>query len=312
MLGIDLYQQYNLVTDWHAVAGAGVKDVYVKLSDGGGPAQVRGDAYITGARSVGLAVGGYHFMQPNPSPEAQAMVFVGELRRLNALDLAPALDWEADTIPTAVRVDYAKRFLWRVKVTLGLPKVALYASASWWIQYSPNADTWNIPGLVDWVAGYGPNDGTEHPLHASVGHVDAHQYSSTGHIPGIVGDVDVSNITGDLSEHPQGVDDMAVITGDWPAGTAQRHYLLCPTGSASSVIARTWLSLGTGWAAATGHVWFIATAAGKADYVHDQDFTLTPNVRTWWALPDGVDQVAVQFDSANPVAWCLETQPRMA
>jgi lysozyme len=52
--------------------------VYVKLTDGGGRATVAGDADVAGARSVGLAVGGYHYMQAQPSPETQAEVFAAE------------------------------------------------------------------------------------------------------------------------------------------------------------------------------------------------------------------------------------------
>jgi GH25 family lysozyme M1 (1,4-beta-N-acetylmuramidase) len=198
MLGVDLFQQYNLVTDWHLVRAAGVRHVYVKLTDGGGLASTHGDAYTAGARAAGCAVGGYHYMQAAPSPERQADVFAAELHRLRALDIAPALDLEESSIPPAVRVDYGRRFLLRLQSTLNMSKVALYSSASWFTALKP--DTWGISGLVSWVAQYGPNDGTEHPINAYTGHVDAHQYTSTGHIPGITGAVDLDNILTDITE----------------------------------------------------------------------------------------------------------------
>lgn len=198
MLGIDLYQRYNLVSDWHLVAADGVRECYVKLTDGGGPAAVRGDAYVAGARAAGIQVGGYHFMEPTPTPEAQAEVFAAELRRLNALDIAPALDLEAATIPTGSRADYAKRFLTHLQSTLNISKVALYASASWDAGLAP--DTWGIPGLIDWVASYGSNTGGEQAISAYHGHVDVHQYTSAGHVPGITGAVDLDDVLSDITE----------------------------------------------------------------------------------------------------------------
>lgn len=198
MLGIDLFQQYNLVTDWHLVRAAGVQHVYVKLTDGGGLASTHGDAYVAGARAAGCAVGGYHYMQAAPGPETQADVFAAELQRLRALDIAPALDLEESSIPPAVRADYGRRFLVRLQSTLNISKVALYSSASWFTALQP--DTWGITGLVPWVAQYGPNDGAEHPVNAYTGHVDVHQYTSTGHVPGIAGSVDLDNILTDITE----------------------------------------------------------------------------------------------------------------
>lgn len=198
MLGIDLYQRYNLVSDWHTVYADGVRECYVKLTDGGGPAVVHGDAYVAGARAAGIKVGGYHFMEPTPSPETQAEVFAAELRRLNALDIAPALDLEAPAIPVGSRVDYAKRFLTHLQATLNMSKVVLYASASWMTTLKP--DTWGISGLIDWVASYGTNSGAEQAVTAYTGHVDVHQYTSAGHLAGISGAVDLDDVLGDISE----------------------------------------------------------------------------------------------------------------
>lgn len=318
MLGIDLYQRYNLVTSWPQVYADGVRDCYVKLSDGGGPAGTRGDAYVAGARAVGLKVGGYHYMQASPSPETQADVFTAELRRLNALDIAPALDLEEPSIPAASRASYAQRFLRRVQANLNVSKVALYSSASWLASLKP--DTWGIPGLVDWVAQYGANDGAEHPITYAVGHVDVHQYTSTGHLAGVSGSVDLDDVLDDITESGAGTasttakaSDMAVITGDWPASaTDEYHLIACPVGSVSAIVARAWFSLVTGYdPGAAGHIWIVGTNAdGTPHYYSDADFTLALDSRKVWELPDGADHVSVKFTSTTPVAWCLETQPK--
>lgn len=319
MLGIDLYQRYNLVSDWHRVYADGVREVWVKLTDGGGPAATRGDAYVAGARAVGCKVGGYHFMEASPSPETQADVFAAELRRLNALDIAPALDLEAAAIPATVRADYAKRFLLRLQATLNIHRVALYASASWDAGLTP--DKWAIPGLVDWVASYGSNSGAEQAISGYHGHVDVHQYTSVGHLAGITGSVDLDDVLSDVTEPASGsaapttakAKDMAVLTGDFPASTTDEyHVLACPVGSVSTLVARAWFSLVTGYEpGAAGHVWFVGTNAdGTPHYFSDTDFTLTMDGRKWWELPDGCDHVSIKFTSTTPVAWCLETLPK--
>lgn len=315
MLGVDLYQKYNLVTDWHLVARE-VRTVYVKLTDGGGPAAIRGDDYVAGARAAGMQVGGYHFMQPTPSPEKQADVFAAELRRLKAFDIAPALDLEAASIPAGQRADLAGRFLRRLQSTLNVHRVGLYASASWLAALRPS--TWGISGLIVWDAQYGVNDGREHAMTTPVGHVDVHQYTSTGRVPGISGAVDLDDILTDITETapvsppaPQEVDDMSVITGDWAAGQAQQHKLICPVGTVSTITKAAWLSLATGWAStASGHVWFIATSGATPRYLHDEDWSLAMDVRRWWALPDGTDQISVTFTSTTPIGWCIETQTK--
>lgn len=312
MLGIDLYARYNLVTDWHAVYASGVREVFVKLSDGAGPAAVRGDGYVAAARAVGMKVGGYHYMQPSPSPEAQADVFVAELRRLKALDIAPALDLEAAAIPTGVRVAWAQRFLKRVQADLNVVRVMLYSPRSWLDTLRP--DTWGMTGLVTWDAEYGPNDGREHPG-AYTGHVTVHQYTSSGHLPGISGLVDLDDVLGDITATSAPApatpvtregDDMAVVTGEWPAGQGQRHGLICPVGTVSQLTAQAWVSLAVDQTATSGHLWF--TGGGRT--LHDAAFTLPPRDRQWWAWPDGADYVTVHYDSTDPVTWGLESKPK--
>lgn len=194
MIGIDVYQQFNAVTSWQGVKNAGVQYVYVKLTDGAGQAIVHADAYVAGARSVGLRVGGYHYLEATPTPEQQADVFAAELRRLNALDLAPALDIEEPSIPSGSRIAYGQRFLRRLQANLGTKTpVAVYSSASWFAALHP--DTWGIPNLLDWVAAYGPNDGLQHAISGYGGHVDGHQYTSVGHIAGITGSVDKDELS---------------------------------------------------------------------------------------------------------------------
>lgn len=188
MLGVDIYR-YQTVTDWRAFARS-ASYAWVKLTDGNGPAVVRGDKQVNGCRSVGVPVGGYHWAQPG-DPEHQASVFVGELRRLKALDLAPALDLEDEKFSLSTARDFGVRFCRAIARSGYRP--AVYMSASWAGALRP--DQWGTPNLVIWLAAYGTNDGARRSSavdrHYS-GRYDVHQYTSNGRVPGVSGAVDLN------------------------------------------------------------------------------------------------------------------------
>lgn len=185
---VDLYAQYNPVTDWTALAGA-VHGTYLKYSDGTGGAHIPADAYASGCRAHSIPYGGYHYAQPG-NPVAQADVLIGQYRRLGGA-LAPALDLESGGIPTAARVPFARAFLERVHAAY--PVVVLYASGSWLASLSPG--TWGYPWLRTWIAEYGANTGTRNPPRAYGGPYDLHQYTSVGTLPGVTGNVDLDHTT---------------------------------------------------------------------------------------------------------------------
>jgi GH25 family lysozyme M1 (1,4-beta-N-acetylmuramidase) len=174
MLGIDV-SRYQSVTDWWAVKAAKVGFCWVKLTDGGGPASVRGDSQVAGAKSVGIPVGGYHYAQLQPGPEKQADILVGEVRRLGATGLVPMLDLETPFVANGVARDFAIRFCRHV-AELGY-RPGVYMNNSMAVGLRP--DLWGIPGLVIWLARYGAVPDPR------AGRFDLHQYSSTGLIPGI-------------------------------------------------------------------------------------------------------------------------------
>jgi GH25 family lysozyme M1 (1,4-beta-N-acetylmuramidase) len=186
--GVDIYR-YQTVTDWRAFA-RDVRYAWVKLTNGNGPAVVRGDRQVNGCRSVGVPVGGYHWAVPG-DPVHQAGVFVGELRRLQALDLAPALDLEDEKFSLATARPFGIAFCKAIAAAGYRP--AVYMSASWAGTLRP--DQWGIPGLVIWIAAYGSNDGIRRAgdvtRHYS-GRVDVHQYTSVGRVPGVSGAVDLN------------------------------------------------------------------------------------------------------------------------
>lgn len=199
---IDVYEAYQGQVNWPAVVNSGVRRVFVKLTNGAGPARVRGDNYVNGARAAGARVGGYHYALGG-DPVAQANAFADELLRLNALDLAPALDYEDHSLPKGPAAQaWIRAFLTQLNVRV--PQVAknlLYGSGSdlqamrAWEITVPGAD------VLEWDAEYGVNDGAEHPIrYYAGGQTAVHQYTSAGRVPGIAGLVDLDDIEADVSE----------------------------------------------------------------------------------------------------------------
>jgi GH25 family lysozyme M1 (1,4-beta-N-acetylmuramidase) len=178
--GIDIYR-YQDVTSWHAVKDSGVSYIWVKLTDGGAPAIVRGDRQVAGAKSIGVPVGGYHYAQFNPGPEAQADILIGEVRRLGAIGLVPMLDLEDPFGPDQRARDFGIRFCRRIHALGFRPGVYMNDSMA----KALRPDQWGIPGLAIWIARYGSKP-------AYGGRYDVHQYSSTGSVPGISGAVDMN------------------------------------------------------------------------------------------------------------------------
>jgi GH25 family lysozyme M1 (1,4-beta-N-acetylmuramidase) len=173
--GVDLYEKYNKVTDWQAVRKFGIEYAWIKLSDG---LSTRDDVgYVAKAKSVGILTGGYHYAQPG-DPIAQADLLLSRCSALGALELAPALDLEDPFVPNDAAVNFAIAFLRRIESRGHVP--CLYANNSMLAYVLPRVRA-AVPNVKVWAARYGGTLTVPY---------DVHQYTSTGRVTGIVGDVD--------------------------------------------------------------------------------------------------------------------------
>jgi GH25 family lysozyme M1 (1,4-beta-N-acetylmuramidase) len=224
--GIDIYGRYQTVTNWQAVKDSGVTFAYVKATDGSGYATVRADGMVNGAHGVGIPVGLYHFSQPG-NATTQANLLLGEVCRLNATGMGPALDLEDNppgsgkaNIPDSQKAAYAVPFL-RTVAAAGFRPVAYMNSA---LAKLLRPDRWDVPGLVLWIASYGANDGSRHPLTGGYpGRTDIHQYTSVGRVPGITGSVDMNESLTDISNKTE--DDVAFTDQIKVAAPSNRSYV---------------------------------------------------------------------------------------
>lgn len=185
--GIDVHPYYQRDLDFHAVKREGnVSFAWVKVSDGGAAYRKLvdqriyvPDIMVNAARRAGMLVGGYHYAQKFPSPEVQADVLTGEVRRLGALDIPPALDLEAPFVPGSEALEFAVRFLRRM-LENGFDQVALYASTS--MLGSFHVESYFTERVSIWVANPSGVPGAYKNKHYS-GRADVHQYAQES-IPG--------------------------------------------------------------------------------------------------------------------------------
>ncbi len=173
-----------------AAPASGVKGVIAKASEGVGFT----DSYFAGhrvqAKQRKIPFGAYHFARPDVSMTQQAHHFCDIVGKLERTDIRPTLDWELPTnLSTEQQVDKIHAFGAVVKKRLG--------TFPMFYSYTAYIISQNLPDTVGnglWVANYGRDDGTPHPVPVPVPwkKIVLHQYSSKGHVPGIQGHVDLN------------------------------------------------------------------------------------------------------------------------
>lgn len=195
MLGVDVsrYQASGSI-DWAAWKRAGVGFVWVKGTDGGGQApHETAERKVRDAKNAGIPVGLYGYAQLSPSPEAQADVLVNECNRWNAWGIMCALDLEDPHPASAASRPFAVRYLNRLKAR-GAARPVLYGNKSMLTAIGADSIRQEVPGTIVWLAEYGVNNGTRRP-YTYRGHVDVHQYTSVGRLPGYGGNLDLNELS---------------------------------------------------------------------------------------------------------------------
>lgn len=179
VLGIDI-SHYTSVSDWSKVKNAGVKFLYTKGTQGLTNTDSKVDEFVKGAKSVGIPVGIYHFAEPDKDPVAQAKHFLDVLNKYT-LELLPVLDLETNPTPSSTNlVKWVRSFA----NTLGR-KFILY-TGNWFIESYPEVN--QLADIPLWTSYY---KDTQPPDESGWSVWTIWQYSETGKIDGIQGDVDL-------------------------------------------------------------------------------------------------------------------------
>lgn len=178
---LDVSQWQGLI-NWDAVKAAGYEIAVIKMSGGddGLYLDSKANQNYYGAQRAGLAVGMYHFAGGG-DPIAEADYFVTACSPLAENDVM-VLDWE---VQHPNPVGWCQAFVNRVHERTGTWPL-IYMNGS-----TRNAYDWTpvVQNCGVWIAWYGCDPEGDLPV---PGVYVMHQYTSTGSVPGIAGNVDLN------------------------------------------------------------------------------------------------------------------------
>jgi MYXO-CTERM domain-containing protein len=192
--GMDV-SQWQGVIDWSQVPSSGIRFAIVRIGDGYGH-DTQFAANWAGARDHGLIRGAYQFFEPGDDPVRQADIVVAAVGRLGPGDLPVTIDVEAPS-PSVSPAEYTRRIhVWMDRVTAGTGKVPIiYTGRYYWDPYVASSD---FVGQPLWHAQY---------TSAACPNIDDRwgdwafwQYTSTGRVNGIGGNVDRNRFNGTYAE----------------------------------------------------------------------------------------------------------------
>jgi GH25 family lysozyme M1 (1,4-beta-N-acetylmuramidase) len=183
-LGVDVSRWQGAV-NWSAVKGAGYDFAYIKISDGISSSYATGPAQFHEATNAGLITGVYHYANPAYSAVANADAFASQVNALGAIEghLPPCLDLE---IGVGSLSNWASAFVTELRRLTGVNRVMVYSGVSFFTHQI--TETWMGPDIFLWLAHYGVPAGQ--PGYSSP-RLALHQYSQSGKVPGIAGNVDL-------------------------------------------------------------------------------------------------------------------------
>lgn len=179
--------------DSHAAAAAGQSFVFVKATEGTGPANHYYESDVHNARAAGMLVGSYHMARPAMEPAQQAHAFADRLQSVGGPQLPPVLDleYEEDLEPAELAA-WVQVFLDTLTQRTGRTPI-LYTYRNFWIEKM--ADTTRFAEYPLWLAEYGVSQPTL-PVIGGWNEWLFWQRSETGRVPGFVDHVDLNVFAG--------------------------------------------------------------------------------------------------------------------
>ena len=213
-MGIDV-SRFQGAIDWPSVSASGIRFAFVQASRGSGadcataPDRCGADEFyarnINRARAFGVRVGPYHRAFAGGDTVAgaiadatvEAELFIGEVEAAGGLhsgDLRPALDVETPFggLNATELTTWVRTWLDHVQAALGV-KPVIYTNASSW-QATGNTTEFALDGNPLWVAHWGVAAPSVPAGYWGGAGWSVWQYSSSGHVKGIKGNVDLDRL----------------------------------------------------------------------------------------------------------------------
>jgi lysozyme len=188
--GIDVSHWQGTI-NWNSVDNAGIRFGFCKATEGTSYVDPQCSRNLSEMKRLGIYRGVYHFGQPNVSASAQAQHFVNTARSANGGTLSGllqlCLDIEVtDGIGPAGVWSWIQSFIANIKTLTPRPGI-IYTSPSYWTSRVGNPN--NNLNCPLWIAHWGVSSPTVPQAWSGVGWA-FWQYTSTGSVPGISGNVD--------------------------------------------------------------------------------------------------------------------------
>jgi GH25 family lysozyme M1 (1,4-beta-N-acetylmuramidase) len=191
--GIDASHWQGTI-NWTRVAGASKKFVYLKATEGTTYADPTFTGNRSGARAAGVKVGAYHFARPDATAGdavAEADWFLSKAT-FAADDLRPVLDIEVSGgLSVSALQQWVRAWLDEVYGQTGR-RATIYTSPSFWKTSMGDTQSIALAGYTTlWIANWNVNSPSV-PAGNWAGYGWSFwQYSSTGSVNGISGNVDL-------------------------------------------------------------------------------------------------------------------------
>ncbi len=292
---------WNGQIDWLQVAGGGDTFVFAEATDGTTVTDATYPLNRSGAGSVGMHVGAYHFARPSGSSDAavsasaiaQADAFVA-FAQPQAGDLLPALDLEkTGSLSSSQLTAWTQAWLDEVGVRLGV-KPVVYASPDFWKGALGDTPVFAAAGDRLWIAHWTQ---AALPILPGAGWGGLGwtfwQWTDCAHLPGINHCVDADRFNGDslaaasipvypsgppvastppsIAGTPQAGKLLVALPGGWGGGkpvSFAYQWQSCAAGAGCAPIAGAGAETYTPTASDAGHAILVAvtatTAAGTA------------------------------------------------
>ncbi len=188
--GVDVsYYQGDI--DWPAAKADGVEFAFVRVSDGLGFEDPKFDQNWQATRDVGILRGVYQYFRPNQDAIAQADLLLSRMGALGANDLPPVIDVEtASGMGAAAVADQVQLWIDHVKAATGVMPI-IYTGFYFWRDQVGAA---SFPGAPLWHAQYSNAECPNIPPPWEDWAI--WQYTSSGSVDGIPGDVDTNRFNG--------------------------------------------------------------------------------------------------------------------
>jgi GH25 family lysozyme M1 (1,4-beta-N-acetylmuramidase) len=299
--GIDV-SHYQGSINWASVANAGIDFAYAKVTEGTSFVDQTFATNYAGAKAQGIYSGAYHFGRPDlGSPTTQANYFIDHASfTRDGRTLPPMLDIETGTtvgkdtcygLSTSAMGSWISGFVNQVRARTG-SATTIYTASGFWNQCTGGSSAFNSNPLfaARWSS-------TVTPLPTGWSTWTLWQYTSSGSVPGISGNVDGDVFNGSLAQlavlagggnpirdHVSDVsgDGHADILATKPDGTLW-YYPNNSDSNPGGVPFTTGTQIGTGWQ--------VFTTVSTADISGDghADLVATKPDGTLWYYPNNSD-----------------------